>query len=178
MCNDAHHQNRVIQTAGLEGDTTVSTYTPQQSAPGAHANPNDQSPPAVESNNLRPHDYRKAAMSNPATAPKAPTSAEFLAMSDSPEYLELKKTFRGFAFPMSVLFLAWYLIYITIATFAVDLVSTPVYDKINLGMVLGLAQFATTGIFTWAYVKFMGNKVDPLSEKIREQMTAPKGGAQ
>lgn len=116
-------------------------------------------------------------MSQHASAPHAPTPAEFVAMNESQEFANLKKTFRGFAFPMSVLFLAWYLVYITVATFAVDLMSTYVWGNINLGMALGLAQFATTGIFTWLYVKHMGSKVDPLSEDIREKMTNPAGGA-
>lgn len=116
-------------------------------------------------------------MSQHASAPHAPPPAEFVAMNDSQEFETLKKTFRGFAFPMSVLFLAWYLIYITVATFAVDLMSTYVWGNINLGMTLGILQFVTTGIFTWLYVKFMGSKVDPLSENIREKMTNRAGGA-
>lgn len=114
-------------------------------------------------------------MSQHARTSHAPTPAEFVAMNNSQEFETLKSTFRRFAFPISVLFLAWYLIYIIVATFAVDLMATYVWGNINVGMALGILQFVTTGIFTWLYVKFMGSKVDPLSENIREMMTKPDG---
>lgn len=47
---------------------------------------------------------------------------------------------------------------------------TAIYDNINLGMVLGLAQFVTAGLITWGYVKFADNKLDPASEHIRAMM--------
>lgn len=94
-------------------------------------------------------------------------------MSESEEFGQLRSTFRRFAFPVTVAFLAWYLFYIVTATFAVDLVETRVYGAINLGMVLGLAQFATAGLITWAYVHFADNKIDPATEAIRQKMEHP-----
>jgi hypothetical protein len=99
-----------------------------------------------------------------------PTPEEFVEVSLSPEFQRLRKTFRGFAFPMTIAFLAWYIFYIVTATFAIDLVKTEIYGAINLGMVLGLAQFATAGLVTWAYVYFADNKIDPTTEAIRMQM--------
>lgn len=112
-------------------------------------------------------------MSETPRAKHVPTSDEFIAMSESQEFASLRRTFRGFAFPVTIAFLAWYLFYIVTATFAVDLVTTRVYGAINLGMVLGLAQFATAGIITWAYVRFADTKIDRATEAIREQMEHP-----
>lgn len=116
----------------------------------------------------------KAAMSQKESVSNAPTPEEFLAMSQTEEFSSLRRTFRGFAFPVTVGFLAWYLFYIITATFAVDFVETRVFGAINVGMVLGLAQFATAGLITWAYVSFADNKIDPATESIRSKMEDPR----
>lgn len=112
-------------------------------------------------------------MSEQQVAKHVPTPDEFLAMSESQEFGQLRSTFRRFAFPVTVAFLAWYLLYIVVATFATDFVETRVYGAINVGMVLGLAQFATAGLITWAYVHFADNKIDPATEAIRNKMEHP-----
>ncbi|GGG80258.1 DUF485 domain-containing protein [Corynebacterium pelargi] len=101
---------------------------------------------------------------------RVPTEAEFIAVEKSDDFQHLRKTFRGFAFPVTIAFLAWYLFYIVVATYAYDFVTTPVIGVINIGMILGLAQFATAGLITWAYVRFADNKLDPETAKIRQQM--------
>lgn len=101
-----------------------------------------------------------------------PTEAEFVAVEQSSEFQSLRKTFRGFAFPVTIAFLAWYLFYIVVATYAYDFVTKPVFGAINVGIILGLAQFLTAGLITWAYVRFADNKIDPATASIREQMEA------
>lgn len=100
-----------------------------------------------------------------------PTPEEFLTVSQSEQFLELRGTFRKFAFPLSFAFLAWFIFYIVTATFATDFVSQRVFGAINIGMVLGLAQFATAALVTWIYVRFADNKLDPATAALREQMT-------
>lgn len=102
--------------------------------------------------------------------PSAPTPEEFLDMSESREFGELRSVFRRFAFPLSLAFLVWFFFYIIIATYATDFVSTRVYGAINVGMILGLAQFATAGLVTWAYLRFADKKLDPASAAIRDQL--------
>lgn len=113
-------------------------------------------------------------MSSPDSVKHVPTPDEFIAMSETAEFAQLRRTFRSFAFPVTIAFLAWYIFYIITATFAVEFVKTPIYGAINLGMVLGLAQFATAGLVTWAYVRFADNKIDPATEAIRSQMENPQ----
>lgn len=110
-------------------------------------------------------------MSHPTPAPgHSPTEAEFIEVQASEEFADLRKTFRGFVFPLFVAFIAWYVFYIVTATFFPDTMAKSVFDNINLGMVLGLAQFVTAGLITWGYVKFADNKLDPASEHIRAMM--------
>ena len=37
-------------------------------------------------------------------------------------------------------------------------------------MALGAAQYVTTALVTWAYIRFADNKLDPASERIRDLM--------
>ena len=79
-------------------------------------------------------------MTDSTRAQHIPTPKEFLEVSQSPEFASLKTTFRSFAFPMTIAFLAWYLGYIVTATYATSFVQRPVFGVITVGMVLGLAQ--------------------------------------
>ncbi len=110
-------------------------------------------------------------MSHPTTSPgPSPTEAEFIEVQASEEFDDLRRTFRGFVFPLFVAFIAWYVLYIVTATFFPDAMAISVFGNINLGMVLGLAQFVTAGLITWAYVKFADTRLDPASERIRARM--------
>ena len=62
----------------------------------------------------------------------------------SPEFQDLKRKFRGFAFPLTVAFLVWYFLYVALTAFAREWVSTPVVGNINIAFILGVLQFATT----------------------------------
>ena len=74
-----------------------------------------------------------------------PTPAEkYVAVQQSPEFAGLRRTVRGFAFPMTVAFFLWYLLYVLLSAYARDFMSTKVVGHINVALVLGLLQFVTT----------------------------------
>lgn len=89
---------------------------------------------------------------------------------DSEEFVELKRVFRGFAFPMTAAFLAWYLFYVLGSVFAGDIMATPYIGQLNVGLTLGLLQFASTFLITWLYMKHMNKNVDPIATNIREKL--------
>ncbi|WP_327786393.1 DUF485 domain-containing protein [Corynebacterium belfantii] len=64
------------------------------------------------------------------------------------------------------------------ATFAADYVATKVFGAITIGMILGLAQFATAGLITWAYVHFADTRIAPATDSIRTRMTTLQKVAQ
>ena len=99
-----------------------------------------------------------------------PTADAYLEMQKSPEFQELRHRYRGFAFPMTAAFLAWYFAFVFAAVFAPGWMGTPVPVFGNIGIVFGLLQFVTTGLITWAYVRHANNKLDPLATEIREEM--------
>ncbi|MGQ0574408.1 MAG: DUF485 domain-containing protein [Pseudonocardia sp.] len=103
-----------------------------------------------------------------------PTEEEWSAMQASPEFVELRKRLRNFVFPVTAAFLGWYAAYVLLATYAPEFMSIRVLGNINLGLLMGLAQFVTTfGITAW-YVRFADRRLDPLSAKLRDELEAAK----
>ena len=60
------------------------------------------------------------------------TPEEYRAAQESPEFIELKRRFRRFAFPMTVAFFSWYLLYVLLSTYAPDSVKVTSASPINL----------------------------------------------
>jgi uncharacterized membrane protein (DUF485 family) len=98
------------------------------------------------------------------------TPEEYRQAQDSPEFVELKRRFRRFAFPMTVAFLSWYLLYVLLSTYAPDLMSTRVFGNVNLGLLLGLGQFLTTFVITHLYVAHANRQTDPIADEMRGRL--------
>ena len=107
-------------------------------------------------------------MSNPELTQQE--SDRLVAVQNSEEFARLRKTFRSFAFPMTVVFLSWYLLYVVASGWARDFMGTEVWGNINVGYVFGLLQFVSTFLIAWLYERHMDNKVDPLAAKIRADL--------
>ncbi len=95
-------------------------------------------------------------------------SDRLVAVQNSEEFIHLRKVFRGFVFPMTVVFLSWYLLYVLASGWARDFMGTQVWGHINVAYIFGLLQFASTFLIAWLYERHMDNKVDPLAARIRE----------
>lgn len=89
---------------------------------------------------------------------------------DSPEFKNLRRRLRGFVFPMTAVFLGWYLLYVLLADYAHGFMSTKVFGNINVGLLLGLAQFVSTFVITGLYVRFANRHLDPIADEIREEL--------
>ena len=87
-----------------------------------------------------------------------------------PEFVELRRRLRGWVFPMSAAFLLWYFAYVVLASYARELMATPVSGVITVGLLVGLAQFVSTFALTAAYVRFAARRLDPLAAQIRDSM--------
>ena len=98
------------------------------------------------------------------------TPEEYLQAQNSPEFAELKRRFRRFAFPMTFAFFAWYLLYVLLSTYAPDFMATEVFGNVNLGILLGLAQFVTTFAITHLYVSHANRNTDPIADEMRERL--------
>ena len=91
-------------------------------------------------------------------------------MQASPEFQDLKRKFRGFAFPLTVAFLVWYFLYIILTAFAREWISTPVVGNINVAFILGLLQFASTFLIMWLYERHSSHTLDAASDALREKV--------
>lgn len=85
----------------------------------------------------------------------------------SPDFSELRRRFRRFVFPMTGLFLAWYFLYVLLADYAGDFMSHRLFGNINVALVFGLGQFASTFAITMIYVRWANREIDPAAEKMR-----------
>lgn len=106
----------------------------------------------------------------PPTERRMLTPEEYREAQNSPEFQELKRRFRRFAFPMTFAFLAWYLLYVLLSTYAPDFMATEVFGNVNLGILLGLAQFVTTFAITHLYVAHANRNTDPIADEMRERL--------
>ncbi|WP_210593186.1 DUF485 domain-containing protein [Streptomyces sp. GESEQ-35] len=103
-----------------------------------------------------------------------PSTEEFVEVQESAEFGELRRSYRSFAFPLTVGFIAWYLLYVLLSNYAGDFMGTKVVGNINVAFVLGIAQFVTTFLIAWWYSRHAAAKLDPKAEAIKSKM---EGGA-
>ncbi|MCX4678176.1 DUF485 domain-containing protein [Streptomyces sp. NBC_01433] len=105
-------------------------------------------------------------------SPVQPTTEAFVAVQESAEFAELRRAHRSFAFPLTVAFVSWYLLYVLLCNYAGGFMSTQVVGNINMALVLGLAQFATTFLIAWLYSRHAARKLDPKAAAIKSRMEA------
>lgn len=108
-----------------------------------------------------------------APPPRTPTPEEFLRVQAT-EFQELRTRLRRFVFPMTALFLTWYLVYVLLGAYAHDFMATTLFGNINVGLVLGLGQFVSTFVITGLYVRFANRELDPRAAAIREELEGVK----
>ena len=104
----------------------------------------------------------------PETRP--PDAQDWAAVQASPEFVELRRRLRKFVFPMTGLFLVWYLVYVLLADYAHGFMSTKVWGNINVALILGLLQFVSTFVITMLYVRYANRNLDSQAAKIREEI--------
>jgi len=94
--------------------------------------------------------------------------SDYEVISATPEFAELRRRYRGFAFPATVAFLAWYLLYVVMSMFAGDFMGIQVVGNINVALVFGLLQFVTTFAIAALYSRHSTRALDPIAQELRE----------
>ena len=97
-------------------------------------------------------------------------SDRLLAAQRSEDFVSLRRSFRRFAFPMTVVFLGWYLLYVIASGWARDFMGREVWGNINVGYIFGLLQFVSTFLIAWLYERHMDNNVDPIAARVRQTL--------
>ncbi|WP_109507896.1 DUF485 domain-containing protein [Nocardioides speluncae] len=93
-------------------------------------------------------------------------------LSETSEFKELRRRYRGFVFPATVAFLAWYLLYVVASMWAHDFMSQKLVGNINVALVFGLLQFVTTFALAYLYSRYSTAKLDPLARELQESYEA------
>lgn len=103
-------------------------------------------------------------------APAGPV--DYREVQQREDFQDLRTTHRSFVFPMTLFFLVFYLIYVTLGAFLPEMFAIKVFGNINVGILYGLSQFVVVGVITAAYVRFTNTKLDPKAVAIREELEA------
>jgi uncharacterized membrane protein (DUF485 family) len=91
------------------------------------------------------------------------------------EFAELRRRYRGFAFPATVAFMVWYIAYVACNNWARDFMDTKVVGNINVAVVFGLLQFASTFLIAYLYARHSTRRLDPLATRLRDEFDAETG---
>ena len=116
-------------------------------------------------------------MSEPRIDAAPPGGIDYIAVEESPPFVELKRRQRGFVFPMAIAFLVWYFAYVLLSSFAPDFMAQRVWGHITVGLLLGLGQFVTTFAITMTYVWYANRKLDPIAQEIRDDLESREASA-
>ena len=110
------------------------------------------------------------ATDRPSPPGGSPEAQDWEEIASSPEFQVLRHRLRSFVFPMTGLFLAWYLLYVLLASYAPSFMAIKLVGNINVGLVFGLLQFVSTFLITFLYVRFADRKLDPLAFQLRDDI--------
>ncbi len=102
-------------------------------------------------------------------------SDPYVALQATPEFQSLRKKFRGFVFPLTAFFLAWYFLYVLMSIFAPGFMNTVVFGKVTVGLIFGFLQFVTTFAITFYYAKWMNREFDPEADALGASLDHDKG---
>jgi uncharacterized membrane protein (DUF485 family) len=121
----------------------------------------DSAPPAQESSEadrLPAHDHEV-----------------YNAIARERDFAELRARYRRFAFPATIAFMVWYIAYVICNNWARGFMDTQVVGHINVALVFGLLQFASTFIIAILYARHAGKSLDPLATKLRDEFDQETG---
>jgi len=100
-------------------------------------------------------------------APDGPP--DFAAIREDPDFVLVRRRITRFVFPVTALFLTWYLTYVLLAAYAHDFMAYRVTGSVTVGLLLGLSQFVTTVVIMLWYARFTRKNVDPKIAELRRR---------
>ena len=92
------------------------------------------------------------------------------------EFKQLRHLYRRFIIPATVVFLAWYALYVVMSMFAQDFMNHVLFSNINVALVFGLLQFVSTFVIAFLYSRYSNTYLDPLATQLTEEYDAEIAG--
>jgi uncharacterized membrane protein (DUF485 family) len=109
-------------------------------------------------------------MATSASGGRAPDSelhdVDWEAVERTPEFQELVSSRRRFVIPATIFFLAWYMGFIALASYAPDFMAESVIDGLTVGYCLALTQFVMVAVLGIWYLRRADKVFDPLADKV------------
>ena len=96
-------------------------------------------------------------------------------LSTTNEFRELRTRYRAFAIPWTITFLVWYFVYVVLCMWATDFMDYRLWGNINVALVLGLLQFASTFLIAGLYARHAGKSLDPLARSLENRYNQEVG---
>lgn len=96
-----------------------------------------------------------------------PRHAAYADIAEREDFVDLKRRYRRFAFPATVAFMVWYITYVCFNNWARDFMDIRVVGNVNVAVVFGLLQFASTFLIAFLYARYSGRQLDPLARRLR-----------
>ncbi|WP_017593682.1 DUF485 domain-containing protein [Nocardiopsis potens] len=100
-------------------------------------------------------------------APAAPGAAEA-------RFAVLRRRHAVYGTVLVALFLGWYAAFLLMSVFARDLMAVRVAGAVNVGLLLGIGQFASTFLLAWWFVRCAERRLDPVADELRLRADAPR----
>jgi uncharacterized membrane protein (DUF485 family) len=97
------------------------------------------------------------------------------AIAQEGDFTELRRRYRSFAFPATIAFMAWYILYVVCNNWARDFMNIKVIGNINVALIFGLLQFVSTFVIAYLYARHANKSLDPLANKLREEFDQETG---
>jgi uncharacterized membrane protein (DUF485 family) len=95
---------------------------------------------------------------------------DWIAWQSSDEFGRLRRALHRFILPTTIAFLSWYLLYVIMAAYARPFMETKVFGTVNVGLVFGLLQFASTFGIAVAYSRYADRRIDPPATRLRNEI--------
>ena len=96
--------------------------------------------------------------------------SRYVEVARSEEFAGLRKSLRGFVFPMTAAFFLWYALYVLLSAYARGFMSTKVIGNINIALIFGLLQFVSTFLIAWLYSRYANRNLDPPADRLRQRL--------
>ncbi|WP_246186765.1 DUF485 domain-containing protein [Microlunatus speluncae] len=100
----------------------------------------------------------------------------YASVARSQEFGELKRRYLGFAVVATIVFMVWYIAYVICNNWARDFMNIRLVGHINVALVFGLLQFASTFLIAILYARHAGKSLDPLADELHDRYESEKAG--
>ncbi|WP_141963245.1 DUF485 domain-containing protein [Actinoallomurus bryophytorum] len=103
---------------------------------------------------------------SPRRSADSPDHARYVAISQDERFIVLRRKTGRVASLVTALLVAWYLLYVIAAAFARDLMRYRLAGNVNVALVFGVLQFASTFFLAWRYSRYSRRVLDPLRARV------------